>query len=45
MLKDVSGGAYLRSLVRAQHNFEETSQRWRAVRETESDLSKPGFEP
>ena len=39
-----SGGAYLRSLASGQHNSEETSQRWRTVGDTVSDLTEPGFE-
>ena len=40
-----SGGAGPRGLAPKQYNFEETSQRWRAVGDTVSDLADPGIEP
>ena len=40
-----SGGVHLRSLAPGQHSFEETSQRWRAVGDTVSNLIDPGIEP
>ena len=40
-----SGGAHLRGLAPGQHCFEETSQRWRGVGSTLSDLTDPGIEP
>ena len=36
-----NGGAHLRGLALGQHSFEETSQRWRTVRDIVSDLSAP----
>ena len=40
-----SGGTHLRGKASGQHNSEETSQRWRAVGDTISDLTGPGIEP
>ena len=40
-----NGRANLRDLTPVQHSSEETSQRWRAVSDTVSDLTDPGFEP
>ena len=40
-----SGGVHLRGLAPGQHSFEETSQRWRVVGDTASDLTGPGREP
>ena len=40
-----SGGVHLRGLAPGQHSSEETSQRWRVVGDTVSDLTDPGFEP
>ena len=40
-----SGGVHLRSLAPGQPSFEKTSQRWRAVDDTVSDLIDPGIEP
>ena len=40
-----SGGIHLRDLTPGQHSSEETSQRWRAVGDTVSDLTGPGSEP
>ena len=40
-----SGGAHLRSLAPGQHSSGESSQRWRAVGDTVSNLKVPGFEP
>ena len=40
-----SGGAHLRGLAPDQHSSEETSQRWRAVGDSKSDLTGPGIEP
>ena len=41
----MSGKAYLRGLALGQRSSEETSQRWRAVGDTVSDLACPGIEP
>ena len=44
--KQVLAGEFrIRGLAPERHSFEETSQWWRAVGDTESDLSCPGFEP
>ena len=40
-----SGEVHLRGLAPGQHSSEETSQRWRAVGDTVSDLTDPGIEP
>ena len=40
-----SGGVHLRVLALGLHSSEETSQRWRAVGYTVSDLTGPGIEP
>ena len=40
-----SGGVHIRGLVPGQHSSDETSQRWRAVGDTASDLSCLGDEP
>ena len=40
-----SGGDRPRGLAPEQYNFEETSQRWRAVGDTVSDLADSGIEP
>ena len=37
--------AHLRSLASGQHSSEETSQRWRAIGDTMSDLTGSGIEP
>ena len=42
---EVCGGAHLYGLTPPQHSYEETSQRWRAVGKTVSDLIGPGIEP
>ena len=39
------GGAHLRGLVPEQLRSEETPRWWRAVGDTVSDLTEPGFEP
>ena len=41
----MSGGDYLRDLASRQCSFEETSQRWRAIGDSVSDLISPGIEP
>ena len=40
-----SGGTHLRGLASGQHSAEKTSQRWRAVSDTVSDLTGLGIEP
>ena len=40
-----SGGAHLRGLSPGQRNFDQTSQRWRAVGDNASDLTDPEIEP
>ena len=40
-----SGGVHLSGLAPGQHSSEETSQRWRAVGDSTSDLTGPGIEP
>ena len=40
-----SGGAHLRALAPGLRNSEETSQRWRVVGDSVSDLTGPGFAP
>ena len=46
MLKRVtSGWAHCRGLAPAQQGYEKTSQRWRVVGDTASDLTDLGFEP
>ena len=40
-----SGGIHLRNLAPGQHSSEETSQRWRAVDDTLSDLTGQVIEP
>ena len=40
-----SGGAHFRSLAPGQHCSEETSQQWRGVGDTVTDLTSPGMEP
>ena len=40
-----SGGVHLRGLAPGQHSSEKTSQRWRAVDDTASNLIGPGIEP
>ena len=40
-----SGGSHLRGLASRQHSSEETSQRWRVIGNTVTDLSGPGIEP
>ena len=42
---EASGGARPRSLAPGQRNSEETSQRWRAVGHSVSDLTGLGIEP
>ena len=37
-----SGGAHLRGLAPGQYSFEETSERWRVIGDTASDLPGPG---
>ena len=44
-LRVTSSGAHLRGLARGQHSSEETSQRWRAVGDTVSNIAGPGIEP
>ena len=39
-----SGGVYLRGLAPGRRSFKETLQRWRAVGDTGSDSTDPGFE-
>ena len=39
-----SGEVHRRSLAPGRHSSEETSQRWRVVGDTVSDLTEPGFE-
>ena len=41
----MSGRAHLRGLSPGQHSFEETLQRWRAVGDIVSDLTRRGIEP
>ena len=43
-MRITSGGAHLRDLAPGQHSSEVTSQRWRAVGDTESDVTNPGIE-
>ena len=40
-----TGGAHLRGLAPGQHSSKETSQQWRAVGYTVSDLTGPVIEP
>ena len=40
-----NSGIHLRGLAPGQHSSEETSQRWRAVGDTVSDLIGPGIKP
>ena len=40
-----TGGVHLRDLALGQHNSEETTQQWRDVGDTVSDLTSPGIEP
>ena len=40
-----NGGDHLLSLAPGQHSSKETSQRWRVVGYTVSDLTDPGFVP
>ena len=40
-----SGRAHLRDLAPKQRSSEETSRRWRAVADSESDLTGPVIEP
>ena len=44
-LSVTGSGAYLRSLAPGQHSSEETSQWWRVVGDTVSDLIDSGFKP
>ena len=41
----MSGGIHLRSLATGQHSSEESSQQWRNVRDTMSNLTGRGIEP
>ena len=41
----MSGESHLRCFAPGQHSSEETSQRWRAVGDTVSDLTRAGIEP
>ena len=40
-----NGGVHFRGLAPGQHSSEETSQRWRAIGDTVTDLTGLGFEP
>ena len=40
-----SDGAYFRGLALGQHSSKETPKQWRAVSDTVSEMTGPGFEP
>ena len=41
----MNGGVHLCGVAPGKHNYEGTSKRRRAVGDTVSDLTNPGFEP